>query len=291
MTTEEKPRKEPDPRDPRALLRKHGLTPKKGFGQNFLVNVGVIERIAAACVPDDERGRASVLEIGAGTGALTAALVARAGKVVAIERDRDLFPVLTETFAAEVDDGRLRLVEASATHTDLAALLRELTTPRTLAGNLPYQITGQLIEIAVSLAPLISRAVFMVQEEVADRLVASPGSKDYGALTVFTQASFDVTRVVRVSPGSFHPAPKVTSAVVALTPCATPRAVEDDAFRRTVKLAFAMRRKTLRNAWASLGAATVERCAARAGIDLGLRGEVLAVEDFARFAEGLRGLA
>jgi len=288
MTTTDSPA---GSRDPRALLRKHGLSPKKSFGQNFLVNVGVIEKIAEACVPDGERGRAQVLEIGAGTGALTAGLVTRAANVVAIERDRDLFPVLEETFAPEVGEGRLRFVEASATHTDLGALLRELPAPRVLAGNLPYQITGQLIELAVGLAPLVARAVFMVQEEVADRLVAAPGSKEYGALTVFTSAAFAVSRVVRVSPGSFHPAPKVTSAVVALVPHATARAVEDDTFRRTVKLAFATRRKTLRNAWKSLGDATVSACAAAAGIDLGLRGEVLAVEDFARFAAALRGAA
>lgn len=276
-----------DSRDPRALLRKHGLTPKKSFGQNFLVNVGVVEKIAEACVPDPERGRATVVEIGAGTGALTAALVERAGLVVAIERDRDLFPVLEDTFAPEVGAGTLRLVEASATHTDFVALLRDLPAPRTLAGNLPYQITGQLVELAVGLAPLVARAVFMVQEEVADRLVAAPGSKDYGALSVFTQAAFDVARVVRVSPGSFHPPPKVTSAVVALVPHATPRAVEDETFRKVVKLAFAMRRKTLRNAWRALGERG-EAAAIEAGIDLGLRGEVLSVEDFGRVAAALR---
>lgn len=274
--------------DPRALLRKHGLSPKKSFGQNFLLNQGVLARIAEACVPDAEREVTSVVEIGAGTGALTTALLARAKVVVAIERDRDLLPLLGEALGASVDSGRLRLVEASATHTDLETLLDALPAPRALCGNLPYQITGQLIQLAVGLAPRIARAVFMVQDEVADRLVSGPGTKDYGALSVFTQARFDVRRVVRVSPGSFHPPPKVTSAVVALTPTAVPRAVEDDTFRRVVKLAFAMRSKTLRNAWASLGPETVSIASASTGIDLGRRGETLTVCDFARFAEAIR---
>jgi 16S rRNA (adenine1518-N6/adenine1519-N6)-dimethyltransferase len=165
--------------DPRSILKKHGLSPKKSFGQNFLANAGVVAKIAEACVPEGELSRASVIEIGAGTGALTAALLARAGRVVAIERDRDLVPVLQELFAAEAERATFRLVEASATHTDLGALLAELPAPRVLCGNLPYQITGQLIELAVGLAPSLARAVFMVQDEVADRLVASPGTKDY----------------------------------------------------------------------------------------------------------------
>lgn len=272
--------------DPRNILKHHGLSPKKSFGQNFLANAGVVAKIAEACVPEGELGGASVLEIGAGTGALTAALLARAGRVVAIERDRDLVPVLNGLFAAETERGTFRLVEASAAHTDLAALLAELPEPRVLCGNLPYQITGQLIELAIGLAPSLARAVFMVQDEVADRLVASPGTKDYGALTVFTQARFDVIRLFRVAPGSFHPPPKVTSAVVALTPTPVPRAIEDQTLRSVVKLAFAMRRKTLRNAWAALGD-VVDGCAAECGIDLGRRGETLSVEDFASFARAV----
>lgn len=274
--------------DPRVLLKKHGLSPKKSFGQNFLLNQGVLAKIAEATVPDAERGVTSVVEIGAGTGALTTALLRRAKAVVAIERDRDLLPLLGEVLATDVEAGRLRLVEASATHTSLETLLDELPTPRALCGNLPYQITGQLIEIAVGLAPRISRAVFMVQDEVADRLVAVPSTKDYGALSVFTQARFDVTRVVRVSPGSFHPVPKVTSAVIALTPTPVARALEDATFRRVVKLAFAMRRKTLRNAWACLGEDAVKSASEAAGIDLQRRGETLSVEEFARIAQIFR---
>lgn len=273
--------------DPRTLLRQHGLAPKKSFGQNFLVNAGVLRQIAEACVPDSERGEAAVVEIGAGTGALTAALLDRAAHVTAIERDRELVPLLQAEFAGPLGDGRLALVEASATHSDLYALLGALAPPRVLCGNLPYQLTGQLIEQSVGLAPLLARAVFMVQEEVADRLVAAPGTKTYGALSVFTQARFAIRRVTRVSPGSFFPPPQVTSAVVALVPHATPRAVEDEVFRSVVKLAFAMRRKTLRNAWAALGEARVLVASARAGISLTARGETLSVEEFARMAHEL----
>lgn len=276
--------------DPRVLLKKHGLSPKKSFGQNFLVNAGVLAKIAEACVPDEERGKAHVIEIGAGTGALTRALLERAAHVTAIERDRDLVPLLEGEFGPAIDRGSLRLLEASATNVDFPALLAEMPAPRVLCGNLPYQITGQLVELAVGLGTSIARAVFMVQEEVADRLVALPSTKDYGALTVFTQARFAISRVTRVSAGSFFPPPQVTSAVVALEPLDPPRAVEDDTFRKVVKLAFAMRRKTLRNAWASLGEERVAKAAEAAEISLGARGETLTVEEFAkmaaRYAEG-----
>ncbi len=279
-------------RDARALLRARNLHPKKSFGQNFLVNAGVVEAIAEACVPGVERGSARLVEIGAGTGALTAALLDRASEVVAVERDRDLLPVLESEFAEELRDGRLRLIEADAQNVDFHSLLGAFPgdSPRVLAGNLPYQITGRLLSLAVQLAPLLSRAVFMVQDEVATRLAASPGSKDYGALTVFVQASFLVRKIRTVSPGSFHPPPEVTSAVVVLTPDRPPRALEDDVFRSVVKQAFAMRRKTLRNSWSSLGPERVAAAARTAGVSLDARGETLSVEQFAGMAEALRAL-
>jgi 16S rRNA (adenine1518-N6/adenine1519-N6)-dimethyltransferase len=265
-------------KDARALLREAGLSPKKSFGQNFLVNEAITERIAAACVPDEERGEARVVEIGAGLGALTLKLAERAGSVVAVERDRDLVPLLARVVPANVE-----VVEADAQTADLRALLGE-RLPRVLCGNLPYQLTGRLLRRATELARHLERAVFMVQEEVADRLEAEPRSKDYGALTVFVRAAFDVRRVVTVSRGSFHPPPDVTSAVVELRP--EVRAEETETFQRVVKAAFEMRRKTLRNAWSKLG---VEHAAREAGIDLDRRGETLSVEEFARVASALRG--
>jgi 16S rRNA (adenine1518-N6/adenine1519-N6)-dimethyltransferase len=276
--------------DPRVALRGAGLRPKKGFGQNFLVAEGVARSIARACVRDDEVGRARVVEIGAGTGALTQLLVERAAAVVAIERDRDLVPLLT----AGVGGPTVRIVEGDAQTVDLAGLLGAPGDgPRVLCGNLPYALTGQLLRRAVECAPVIERAVFMVQDEVADRLAAGPGTKEWGALTVFVHAAFAVSRLLRAPPGAFHPPPDVTSAVVELRPHVPPRAVETDRFRALVRGAFAARRKTLRNAWARLApdASILAAAASRAGVSLDARGETLDVEDYVRMEEALGALS
>jgi 16S rRNA (adenine1518-N6/adenine1519-N6)-dimethyltransferase len=249
-----------------------------------------VRAIAEACVPGAEVGKARVVEIGAGTGALTAQLLARAGHVVAIERDRDLVPLLGQAFDAEVRAEKLEIIEADAQGVDYEALLGDATpdSPRVLCGNLPYQITGRLLERAIRSAAHVERVVVMVQEEVADRLVAAPGTKAYGALTVFVRAAFDVARVMRVTRGSFHPPPDVTSAVVRLTPTRPSRAEETETFRAVVKAAFSARRKTLRNAWSTLGpSAKIAEAAAMAGISLDARGETLDVDAFARMARRL----
>ncbi len=271
-------------RDPRAVLRGAGLHPKKAFGQNFLVAEPIARAIAAACVRDDEVGRARVVEIGAGTGALTRWLAPRARELVAIERDRDLVPLLVDALG----DASLRVVEGDARTVDVAALLGPPVdgSPRVLCGNLPYAITGPLLRVAVDAAAAIDRAVFMVQDEVAVRLAASPGGKDWAALTVFVHAAFSARRVLRAPPGAFHPPPAVHSAVVELVPCRPPRAVETPAFRAVVRAAFQARRKTLRNAWSGLGldGPALAAAAAAAGVDLDARGETLDVEAFARMA-------
>ncbi len=274
--------------DPRRVLREAGLAPKKSFGQNFLVSPHAVDAIARACVPEAEVGRAVVVEIGAGTGVLTAALLERARRVVGVERDRDLVPLLRATFAGAIARGALDVQEADAKRVDLGALLGA-EAPRVLAGNLPYQLTGPLLERCVQNARVMERAVVMVQAEVAARLLAAPGGKEYGALTVFVRAAFDVTRVLAVSRGSFYPAPEVDSAVVALVPRAA-RIEETGTFRALVRAAFGARRKTLRNAWKGVAPREVlERAAEAAGVSLGARGETLLPEDFARVAASLPG--
>jgi 16S rRNA (adenine1518-N6/adenine1519-N6)-dimethyltransferase len=274
-------------RDPRSLLREAGLRPKKSFGQNFLVAEGIARAIARACVPDEEVGRARVVEIGAGTGALTALLAERAASVTAIERDRDLVPLL----ARALEGTHARVVEGDAQSADLAALLGPPDAPRVLCGNLPYVITGPLLRMAVEHAERLDRVVFMVQDEVAHRLAARPGTKAWGGLTVFVRAAFDVRRLLRAPPGAFHPPPEVTSAVVELVPLRPPRARETDQFRALVRRAFEARRKTLRNAWAGLASdgESLERAAAKAGVSLDARGETLDVDAFARMADALGG--
>ncbi len=277
-------------RDPRAVLRDAGLRPKRSFGQNFLVAEGIARAIAEACVPEGELGAARVVEIGAGTGALTRLLAERARQVVAIERDRDLVPLLERDLGGD----RVRVVEADAQTVDLPPLLgpADPGSARVLCGNLPYSITGVLLRLAVENAANLERAVFMVQDEVASRLVASPGTKDWGALTVFVRAAFEPRRLLRASPGAFHPPPDVTSAVVLLSPLRPPRALETERFRALVRGAFEARRKTLRNAWGRVApAAVVGEAAARAGVDLSVRGETLDVDDFARMATALDALS
>lgn len=268
------------------LLERHRLAPKSSFGQNFLEDRHLVEKLADLCAPSG----ASVLELGAGLGALTRPLLERAARVIAVERDRDLVPVLASEFASELEAGKLTLREADAKGIDVAAELGGFPQPRVMCGNLPYNITGPLIEKAVHAAPVLSKAVFLVQLEVADRLAAKAGDEDYGALSVFVQAAYQVERALVIRRGAFYPQPRVDSAVVVFTPHAEPIARETPMFRALVRGAFAQRRKKLRNAWHSLPERTPEQvalAAERSGIDLDSRGETLSVRDFARMAEEL----
>jgi len=195
-----------------ALLRTAGLSPKKSFGQNFLISDAVLASIARACVPDGEQGSARVVELGAGLGALTSALTSRAAHVTAVERDRDLVPVLEAALRETIESGALTVLEADAQSLDLESLFALATAssaPRVLAGNLPYQITGQLLRLAVGYARHVDRVVFMVQEEVAARIVAAPGTEAYGALSVFVQAAFAARIVLGVPASAFVPPPRV----------------------------------------------------------------------------------
>lgn len=267
---------------PRALLEASGLSPKRSFGQNFLADPNIARKIAEIATSPPE---GTVIEIGAGLGSLTFELARRAKNVVAVERDRDLVPVLRRELEAR-SVSNVTVVEADAKQVDYEALFDGTPRPRVLAGNLPYQLTGPLLERTVALAPRIDRVVYMVQLEVAARLAANAGESDYGALTVFVKAAFSVERAFVVRRGAFFPQPNVDSAVILLTPASSP-VEETPAFRAVVRAAFAKRRKTLKNAWngiLGLSAADLAEAAARAGIDLGLRGETLDVDAFAKMA-------
>jgi 16S rRNA (adenine1518-N6/adenine1519-N6)-dimethyltransferase len=271
-------------RDQRAVLERHGLSPKRSFGQNFLLDRHLCERIAELVTPPD----AFVIEIGAGLGALTVPLLARAREVMAIERDRELVPVLQADFASSIASGRLRVLEADAKSYDYDSALDAAAAPRAVVGNLPYNLTGPLLERLIGLAGKLERAGALVQLEVADRLAAKPEGEDYGALSVFAQAAFRVTRPLVVRRGAFFPQPNVDSAVVVFEPHPTPLAEETPVFRGLVKGAFGQRRKKLRNAWQKVAPADVLAAAAeRAGIALDRRGETLSVLDFARMAREL----
>jgi 16S rRNA (adenine1518-N6/adenine1519-N6)-dimethyltransferase len=204
------------------------------LGQHFLFNPAILERIAAACgdAPD------LVVEIGPGPGSLTRALLSRASRVVAVEVD----PVLAAALPSRVPDSRLQVVEADALSVDLTQW-----GPAVVAGNLPYYIASPLIERVVRMGPSLLSAVFLIQKEVADRLVASAGTRDYGYLTVATQLRCRVERLFEVKPGAFRPPPKVHSTVVRLTPYDSLPVEDGDRFLRFVGVCFRHKRKTLRN--------------------------------------------
>jgi 16S rRNA (adenine1518-N6/adenine1519-N6)-dimethyltransferase len=187
-----------------------------------------------------------------------------------------------------VESGRLTILEEDAKAIDFATVLEGRPRPHVIAGNLPYQITGPLLEKAVHAAPSIERAVFLVQLEVADRLAAPANGEAYGALSVFAQRAFVVERAFVIKRGAFYPQPNVDSAVVTLVPRGA--GPETQTFRNVVRMAFQKRRKQLRNAWAGLGAdrgIDLEEAAERADIDLTARGESLTVADFQRMAAEL----
>jgi 16S rRNA (adenine1518-N6/adenine1519-N6)-dimethyltransferase len=208
---------------------------RQKLGQHFLIREGILNRIAAAACPQPQD---LVIEIGPGRGALTRKLLERAARVIAIEVDPRLADGLRREYAAEP---RLEVVEADALSTDLAQWGRA-----PIAGNLPYYIASAILERALRSLP--PRAVFLIQKEVADRLVARPGSRDYGYLTVRTAFFASARLLFAVKPAAFHPPPKVDSAVVLLEPRETPAGIGDaEAFLRFVSLCFAHKRKTLRN--------------------------------------------
>jgi len=253
----------------------HGHRPRRRFGQNFLADAHYVERIVAAV---DPREGDNVVEIGPGLGALTNSLVERAGRITAVEIDRDLAARLRERYP----DGRLTLVEDDALAFDFAALGARLR----VVGNLPYNISSPLLFHLAAFDAQLRDIHVMLQREVVARMTAQPATPDYGRLTVMLQVRFAVTRLFTVPPGAFRPAPQVESAVARLVPLgdARPRIADEALFARVVAAAFGQRRKTLRNALASIAGEDALRAAS---IDPGARGETLSVADFVRLANGI----
>jgi len=267
------------PPDARDLLRKYDLLPKRSFSQNFLIQPGAIAQIADTAAALGHQ----VVELGPGLGALTYALLERGCNVLAVELDRDMVRVLRAELS---DQERLELRHADAAKVDLVEHSRACGSKLVVTGNLPYQATGAILRRVVAHRAVLHGAVMMVQREVRDRLVAESGTKQYGALTVFTRAGFEIETVCRLRPGSFYPAPKVDSAVIRLLPRETPLAEETEPFQAVVRAAFQMRRKTLRNALRALGDADrADHALSEAGIDPGRRGETLSIEEFANVAK------
>lgn len=268
--------------DPRRVLRRHGLAPKRDLSQNFLTARSVVERIAEAVAPAPAE---PVVELGPGVGTLTAALLRAGARVIAIERDRDMIAVLEAELGAV---GGFEVRAGDAASVDLATLAGQVGTRPALAGNLPYAATGAILRNLIAHRAHLSRAVVMVQREVRDRLLASPGTKDWGALTVFTASAFEIDPILEVPPGAFHPPPRVSSAVVRLRPREHPLAEETGPFRAVVRAIFGARRKTLRNALRSIAdAERVDAALARCALEPRRRGETLSIDELAALTRAL----
>jgi 16S rRNA (adenine1518-N6/adenine1519-N6)-dimethyltransferase len=250
--------------------------PKKRFGQHFLTDRHYLERIVAAI---DPKPGERLVEIGPGTGLLTDRLAARVERMDVIEIDRELAAALARRFPPD----HVRVHEADALEFDFAAL----GAPLRVAGNLPYNVSTPLLFRIASIAERIEDCVFMLQKEVAERMVAAPSTAAYGRLSVMLQYRFAMAIAFRVPPGAFTPPPKVDSAVIRMEPLGEKRlrARDESLFERIVQAAFGQRRKTLRNA---LRAVDLEAALQRAGIDPSRRGETLSVAEFVRLADAAR---
>ncbi len=250
-------------------------TPRKRFGQNFLIDDGIIHAIVHAVQP---RAGETVIEIGPGLGALTRPLLERLPHLHVVELDRDIVARLQKTWPAE----RLSIHSGDALKFDFAQLGRELR----VIGNLPYNISTPLLFHLMDFAPHIRDMTFMLQKEVVERMVAEPGTNDYGRLTIMLQRRFHLEWLLDVPPTAFNPPPKVDSAVVRLIP-KTPDeivALDDALFARVVQAAFSQRRKTLKN---TLGSLLPPADFAALHIDAGLRAEALPLADYERITRHL----
>lgn len=260
--------------------------PSRRFGQTFLTDQRVIQRIVDTVQP---AANETILEIGPGRGALTAALLEKTGRLVAIEFDRQLIPILTDSFS---NKDNFVLVEADALVADVCALIHPATSARVVA-NLPYNIGTAILQRLIEQRRCISEMVLMLQKEVGERITAAPGAADRGYLSVFVQAYCETEKLFNVAPHAFRPAPKVWSSVLRLRMRAAGalEVGDEKLLWRVVSAGFAQRRKTilnnLRNAPSPLqetvkkhGGASIVLC--RAGVGLQRRAETLTLEEWTR---------
>lgn len=272
----------------RTLCEKYDFALSKGFGQNFIINPGLPVKIVDASGVDKTYG---VIEIGPGIGVLTRELASRAAKVVAIEVDERLPPLLAETMAG-VDN--FKLVMQDVLKVDLNALIKEEFPgmPVAVCANLPYYITSPIVMKLLSDRLPIESLTVMVQKEAADRLAAAPGTRASSAISCAVSYYARSRMMFTAAPGSFYPAPKVTSAVVRMELRREPavRVTDEQAYFALIRAAFGQRRKTAANAIASglaLPKDDVTAAIIAAGFDARVRPEALTLEDFARIQQAL----
>lgn len=264
------------PKEVLALLESHGLSPRRAFGQNFVVDPNTVRRIArlAGVGAGDQ-----VIEIGAGLGSLTLALAETGARVTAIEIDHGIVPVLREVVAQRPN---VEVVEGDALTLDWSSLA---PAGSIVVANLPYNVATPLVAELLDRVPTIARLVVMVQKEVAQRLAATPGSSDYGAISVKVAYWATARLLGDVPPNVFVPRPKVTSAIVEITRRVSPAVdVDPRALFAVVRTAFGQRRKMLRR---SLAAVATPDDFATAGIDASRRPEELGVDEWGRLTTSI----
>lgn len=261
--------------------------PSKSLGQNFLVNEGVVSRIIEELAPTSDE---TIIEIGPGRGALTAQLLEKAGVVVAIEFDRNLIPLLEQTFATREN---FKLLAADALAVDFCSVIQPAPHARVVA-NLPYNIATAILQRLIAQRSCIREMVLMLQKEVVDRLIAHPGSKARGYISVFVEAYCETEKLFDVAPGSFRPAPKVWSSVVRLRLKQQAALTKNENLLwQLVSAGFAQRRKTILNNFRGAppellevikryGGASIILC--RAEIELQRRAETLTLNEWVRLA-------
>lgn len=270
----------------RRLLAKYRIFPAKGLGQHFLVDRRIMMEVVRAAEVD---ARDTVVEVGPGLGEMTMLLASRAKRVIAIEVDESMVFLLRDRLA---DYDNIVLYRGDALQFDFLGESRKWGQKLKVVSNLPYNISTQILFHLVEMREAFSHMTLMFQREVAERIVAVPGGKQYGVLSVLAQLYCDTLIRCIVSPSSFYPRPKVESAVVGFTFLQEPRVnIEDEAmFRRVVKACFGHRRKTLKNALRDarlfdVKAGEVEAHLWKAGIDPRRRGETLTLEEFAALTQ------
>ncbi|MCC7151660.1 MAG: 16S rRNA (adenine(1518)-N(6)/adenine(1519)-N(6))-dimethyltransferase RsmA [Rubrivivax sp.] len=247
--------------------------PRKRFGQHFLVDAAIIEAIVDAI---DPRAGEALIEIGPGLGALTEALLARGARLTLIELDRDLA-------AHWRGDARVQVIEADVLKVDFAALAGAAPAPLRICGNLPYNISSPLLFHLLPVAQQVRTQHFMLQREVVQRMVATPGHKEYGRLSVMLQWRYAMQAVLDVAPTAFDPPPRVDSAVVVMRPHAQPVALDAQLLEDLVAVAFSQRRKLLRH---TLGRWLEDR-GASADFDCQRRAEEVPVAQYLALAQRL----
>ena len=277
-----------NPTELKALLNRHGFNFSKTLGQNFLIDKNVLNKIVSASELNEN---SCVLEIGPGAGTLTRRLAETGARCTAVEIDKALLPILGETLAGF---DNFNLINSDIVKVDLKKLIKDEfdNKPIHLIANLPYYITTPIImQILESRLPVVSMTL-MVQKEVADRMCATCGSKEYGALSVAVQYYTIPTVICRAEPHCFIPQPKVASSVVHLKVSATPTVTVSDEkkFFAIVKSSFGQRRKTLLNAlskspYFSANKDSVRSALVQMGVDENIRGEKLSISQFAKLSE------